>query len=258
MKVERFLPTERLQPFIRSFMITESDSELNNRVLPDTSIAMAFRLKGRTGHVTEKAIENTLPFSVISGLRYSPRLIHYSPQSANLIVMFKEGGAGMFFNEPLHELFGMTVSLCDFMNSQKLIEVEERLAEANSNRQKITIVEQFLISQLNQSHADPLIASAIKTMKATYGNLQVKELLSCLPISRDPFEKRFRKITGTSPKQFSSILRMQHLIGQYSGKVKLTDVALEAGYFDQSHFIKEFKIFSGQTPKEFFKTPPLW
>jgi AraC-like DNA-binding protein len=63
---------------------------------------------------------------------------------------------------------------------------------------------------------------------------------------------------GTSPKQFAAIVRLRNLIDQYSGVDTLTDVAHKAGYFDQSHFIKDFQSFTGKTPKQFFAAPPQW
>jgi AraC-like DNA-binding protein len=98
----------------------------------------------------------------------------------------------------------------------------------------------------------------MQKIKDTNGNLRIKELATSLAISQDPFEKRFRRVIGTSPKQFSNIVRLKHVIEGYQPALSLTDTALAAGYFDQAHFIKEFKSFTGQTPKDFFQAPPAW
>lgn len=82
--------------------------------------------------------------------------------------------------------------------------------------------------------------------------LSVKELSDNLHVSLDVFEKRFRKTVGTTPKQFADIVRMKALIGQAPANGPLLNSALDAGFFDQSHFIRNFKKFTGQTPKEFF------
>jgi methylphosphotriester-DNA--protein-cysteine methyltransferase len=83
-------------------------------------------------------------------------------------------------------------------------------------------------------------------------------LANNLCISNDAFEKRFRKAIGTSPKQFSSIIRMKSIINQKQPGQTFTDLAISSGYFDQPHFNKDFKLFTGQTPLDFFKAPPAW
>jgi AraC-like DNA-binding protein len=65
-------------------------------------------------------------------------------------------------------------------------------------------------------------------------------------------EKRFRQAVGTSPKKFASIVRFKHVIQRYDSGRSLTELAYEAGFYDQAHFIKEFKIFTGDTPEGFF------
>jgi methylphosphotriester-DNA--protein-cysteine methyltransferase len=114
------------------------------------------------------------------------------------------------------------------------------------------------LSELKDTQPDLLIGEAIQQIRLSKGDIKIKELLSGLPISRDPFEKRFRKITGTSPKHFAAIIRLQNLIENYSGAVSLTEAAYSAGYYDQAHFIKDFRSFTGQAPLDFFKTPPMW
>lgn len=228
-----------------------------NRILPDTSIVIAFRLRGQVTF-SDNGSAHTIPQSVISGIRESSKLVDYSANTANLLVIFKEGGAAAFFKEPLHELGDISVSLNYLIQQSKVCAVEEELAAASNDNQRILIVERFLLSELKQTQADGLVAEAIQKIKASKGDIKIKDLLTELPVSRDAFEKRFRKITGTSPKHFSVIIRIKNLIENYSDTISLTEAAYSAGYFDQAHFIKDFRSFTGQTPHDFFKTPPLW
>lgn len=238
-------------------MIIESKNGMVNRLLPDTSLVMAFRLNG-TVTFQDEEIETRLPASAITGLRKTSRLINYSRKSATLLVIFKEGGASAFFYDPLHELFGLHASLDYLLPRRKLEQTEEQLAEAISNRQRVDIVERFLLSELKDPESDLLIQDALSKVRSAKGNIRIKNLIEKLPISRDPFEKRFRRVTGTSPKQFANIIRLRNVIDNYSQEKNLTEAAYRAGFFDQSHFIKDFKTFTGQTPKVFFKSPSFW
>ncbi|QIP15481.1 helix-turn-helix transcriptional regulator [Spirosoma aureum] len=257
MKTEQFLPIDRLKPFIKTFLIIESENGMVNRILPGTSIVMAFKIKGSVSYA-EKGIETSLSVSTITGLRKSHRLLDYSKETATLLVIFQEGGAAVLFKEPLHELFGLSVALDDLIPRSTVDELEERLAEAVSNRHRITIIEQFLLARVQEPVADKLVDTAINEIKRAHGVIRIKDLITNLPISRDPFEKRFRRVIGTSPKQFSSIIRLRSLIADHSEQENLTEAAYLAGYFDQAHFIKDFKSFTGQTPHHFFAAGPYW
>lgn len=257
MNIEEHIPTASLRPFIKTYLIIESREELVNRVLPDTSFTLAFRFKGQVNYITDNKA-NALPVSVLSGLRKSVRLIHYQRNTSTILILFKEAGATAFFKAPLHELFEESVSLDHFLSQQEISLVEEQLAEAKNNLQRVAFIEAFLYSKLDGHHPDQLIFNAIQKIHATNGLVKMKALAKTFYISQDAFEKRFRKTVGASPKQFSSIIRMKSIIHQRKSAQSLTDMAFSGGYFDQPHFNKDFKLFTGQTPTDFFKSPSFW
>lgn len=258
MKFEKYIPSDILKRFIDSFLIIESEDGMESKVLPDTSIMMAFRFKGSVSD-TREGIKNNLPVSVISGLRKSPRVFNYSGGTANFLVKFTEGGAASFFNwPPLHELFETSLPLDHFIYRGVLNEIEDRLAAAENNLQRVAIIEQFILSGIKETRYDQLIFEAVRKIRISNGGIRIRDLAKEFNISQDPFEKRFRKMIGTSPKQFSAIVRLKNLIDKYPEANNLTDAAHTAGYFDQAHFIKDFKSFTGQTPLDFFKTANHW
>jgi AraC-like DNA-binding protein len=158
----------------------------------------------------------------------------------------------------MHELFGEAVPLDNFIRRQQLDDIAEQLAGADSNQACIDMIQCFLLKMMRQqAKPDLLIQEAVRNIRHAGGNLRIKELLQELHISQDAFEKRFRKTTGASPKQFASIVRLRGLIGR-ADTSSLTDLAYEAGYFDQAHFIKDFKSFTGKTPGEFYRSAIYW
>jgi AraC-like DNA-binding protein len=257
MHISHFKPADILKPYIRTFMIIESEHGTENKLLPDTSVVIAFRFRGKITNV-DRGAESTLPFSVISGLRTSSRTIRYSKASAALLVIFNEGGASAFFTLPLHELSCISVPLNEILTDGNLNEIGDKLSEAQSHSKRISIVEQLLIDRLGKTRPDLLILRAVREIRAAKGNIKVTDLLADFPVSRDVFEKRFRSIVGTSPKQFSSVVRFKDLIQHYKPEMSLTEAAYLAGYYDQSHFIKDFRAFTGQSPKDFFRSALWW
>ncbi len=97
----------------------------------------------------------------------------------------------------------------------------------------------------------PAIGDAVRIIKQHNGVVRVKELAASLHISQDAFEKRFRALIGSTPKQYASIIRLRNLITKYPGYASLTEATYQAGYFDQSHFIKDFGLSPGMRQKSF-------
>jgi len=258
MKYSKFLPSAALQPYIREFIILESDMYFDSRTIPDTALVMTFRYKGKVWKI-EREKEEFLPATGISGLRKSVRLFQYEKQTANLLVVFKEGGINAFTRLPAHELFELNISSDNLFPPSQLDELLEQLAGAATGEDRVKIAEVFLLARMNpRSKPDLLIADALQTMKRHSGIVRIKELAASLYVSQDAFEKKFRSTVGATPKQYASIIRMKDLIKKYPTYTSLTDAAYEAGYFDQSHFIKDFRLFTGQTPKDFFSGFQYW
>lgn len=257
MTISEYTPSAPLQPYIKSFKIIESHDAIVNRVMPNTSFALAFRLSGKIAYVNGTG-ETTLPAATFTGLRKTVRIISYAPISSALIVQFNETGTSAFFKHPLYELFGESVSLDDYFPQSEISILEERLAEADTDKLKISVVENFLCSKLVDFRYDPLIVKSIASIHTHRGNLKIKTLANDLYISQDAFEKRFRRVTGASPKQFATIVKLNHIIQQCPRPVSSLDMALCNGYYDQAHFIKDFKTFTGLTPNIFFKSASFW
>ncbi|MDO6433679.1 helix-turn-helix transcriptional regulator [Flavitalea sp. BT771] len=257
MKVEKFLPAIALQPFVREFIIIESDLATDSSTIPDTSMVMSFRYKGRV-QMMEGDEKSNLPATVVSGLRKSSRHFTYEENTSNLLVVFTEGGINAFSRTPAHELFEQHVHSGNLFHSSTLNEILERLAEAANKTDRIKIMQSFLLRHLTNTKADLLIDNALQLIKRQNGIIRVKDLAASLYISQDAFEKRFRTMVGSTPKQYASIVRLRHLINAYPSFHSLTDASYEAGYFDQSHFIKDFRLFTGQTPKDFFRSGQYW
>lgn len=253
----QYQPSEKLQPYVHHYLVMESEHERVNRILPGTQLVMAFRFKGQVSYV-EHNQSKKLSATMVSGLRKTGRLVKYHNSTGNILVVFKEAAAQALFHEPLYELFEETVSL-DLLTGYKNVNVlEEELSRASTHTERLQHIEHFLLARLRQHPPDPLVLSALQHIHNTKGIMRIKELASALCISQDVFEKRFRRQVGVSPKQFSSIVRMQSVIQSGFTKETLAETVFNAGYFDLPHFNKEFKLFTGLTPTDFMRSPVFW
>jgi len=254
MGFDSYIPCDALKPYVQHFAISETINESTYKVLPGTGLVIGFQYKGRLSLI-ENGKLTPLDTSGITGLHDSYRMFSNSAGMGTVLVYFKEAGAPAFFNQPIHELFRESVSLDNFMLRSELLIIEERLCAANTPMEKIAVVEQFLSSRLKKPEQDKLVLAALALIHASKGTIKIKELSKRLHISQSPLEKRFRQAVGTSPKKFASVVRLKQAIHSFSPKHSLTSLGYEAGFYDQAHFIKEFKHFTGETPEAFFAQP---
>ncbi|MBS1687549.1 MAG: AraC family transcriptional regulator [Bacteroidetes bacterium] len=248
MNATHYRPSVSLQPFIRNFLIIEATEDMENKLLPDTSIVMAFCFN----------FPETATCSVISGISGSVRHVRYAKGVKTLLVIFNEAGAASLIKHPLHELYGTYTSLDNLLPMAAVAEIEDRLHEVSTDVQKIEIVENFLVRLLANREQDIPVHLAIQCIKNSKGLVDIKQLANSVFLSLDAFEKRFRRITGTTPKHFSSIVKFRNAVTLYQTSQNMMHAAHGAGYFDQSHFIRNVKRFTGQAPVDFFNSGRFW
>jgi len=133
-------------------------------------------------------------------------------------------------------------------------ELREKMLLAKSNQHRVHIIAGFLLEKLKDHRIQQNgIATAIRFVMESNGRLKVEDLADRFAMSERHFERKFKELAGFTPKRFSRIARFQAVMNNYGNPGKsLLDIAHECGYYDQSHFIHEFKQFSGHHPKAYF------
>lgn len=250
MKFDKHFPTEQLKPYIKYFVVSENDIETEYKVFPSSGLVIGFQYKGQLATLKDKT-ESTLTTSGISGMTDGYKIFKNSADIGTILVYFTEIGFTHFASHPANELFNLSLSLDHIFDKNSITEVEEKLKIATTDEQRIKIVELFLLSQLKNIETDKLIMEAVKLIYQSNGTIRIKELNEKLFISQSPFEKRFRKVVGTSPKKFASIVRFNSVLDNLTETKTLTEICYENNFFDQAHFIKDFKQFTGVTPENF-------
>lgn len=252
MKFVSYTPCDALLPYIALFAISEQSGGPAYKILPGTGLVIGFQYHGSLAYINGN---QTVPLAAsgISGINDTYRVFKGSANIGSVLVFFRDGGAAPFFREPLHELFRESVSLDNFMLRSELLLLEERLCAAGDDARRIKVVEQFLLAKMRPLKPDALVTAAIGLIWQSKGTIRMADLAVRLNTSQSPLEKRFRKTVGATPKKFASIVRLKTIINDADKAASFTAMGYEAGFYDQSHFIKEFKQFTGETPEEFFK-----
>lgn len=245
-----FAPSERLRPFVRVFWVTETAAGVN-AVLPEPALMLGFRFHGSAA-LLDGGIARPLPRVGLVGMRTTLRHMQTSV-GGTVVAVFRTLGAAQLFAAPMNELFGDVVGLADMVDRRALADVEERLAFAQHHAERVALVDAYLCSLLGARPHDPLVAAAVTTIEQAHGAVRIATLAKRLGTSQDPLEKRFRRLVGASPKQLASIVRFRRVVARYATTGTLSALAHDAGYFDQSHLIRDFRAFTGEAPERFLR-----
>lgn len=251
MNYQIWQPIEILRPYVRHLAISSADVLGNYTVLPDTALVIGFQFSGRVSHITEQ-VEVSLDVSGVTGLLDQYRVFKNTAATASILIVFTELGAANFFTTPLHELFGQSLSLEHFFNRSDIHEAREKLEAARTDKERLKIVEAFLLGQLKELKADQMVAGALHHIYQSKGTIRITKLTELLHTSQSPLEKRFRAIVGASPKKFAGIVRARHVLDALNNNDQDTAEYLSA-FYDQAHFIKDFKKFSSMTPEQYLR-----
>ena len=250
MKFDKHFPTEKLKNYIKYYVVSENDAESEYKVFPSSGLVIGFQYNGQLSLIKDQTL-NKLTSAGITGIADSYKIFKNSADIGTILVYFTEIGFTNFASHPANELYNLSLSLDDIFEKSKVNEVEEKLAIATTDKQRIKIVEQFLLTKFKNIQTDKLIVEAVNLIYQSKGTIRIKELNEKLFISQSPFEKRFRKVVGTSAKKFASIVRFNSVLDNMNEAKSLTEICYENNFFDQAHFIKDFKQFTGDTPENF-------
>jgi AraC-like DNA-binding protein len=257
MKYSTFLPPPELAGFVRSFWILEDEVHPQkpyiHRVMADGCAEMIFHYQTRFDEILSG--EKT-EISFHSGLHGPSRFFR------RFIVRQNFGIFGVYlfpfaipslFSIPASELSNEMPDLQALLG-QEGVNLEERMMLAKNNDQRIIIISDFLEKRLARNYRqEPAVFSSISHIIQTKGLTPVQQLAGQSFLSTRQFERKFKAFSGFSPKLYSRIIRFQSALDMYGNSGRsLTEIAYECGYYDQSHFIHDFKEFSGQHPGHFF------
>lgn len=186
----------------------------------------------------------------VSGMQSDYLIIEATPQSSMMGVRFRPGGAHAVFKFSVTELLDSVIELEDIWGSQ-IKTCWEELMDASIPSQKFAILESFLCRQLgHQAQRNPIVDATLPYLSLAGEMPSIGALAQKARVSHKHLIRTYNKVVGMRPKLLSRIYKFQkaiQMLEQNKG-LQWTALAYECGYYDQAHFIKEFKRFSGFNP----------
>jgi len=162
---------------------------------------------------------------------------------------FRPGGAFPFLGVPASEVEDHALSLEDIWGREAGW-LREQILAADSPGAKLDVLERTLLARATTLERHPAVAFAISELS---GMRRVADVVEQIGLSSRRFIQLFHEQVGLTPKRFSRVRRFQDVIAGIETAAQLvwTDLALNCGYYDQAHFIHDFRNFSGLNPAQY-------
>ena len=251
MFIQQFEVIPELQPYVKLIctMDCEDCADTNHiRVLPDTCVELFVNY-------------TSTPLAIIGNELYSrsivtSRMSRYSDVQMRkgagcIAICFYPGAAYRFFNLPMHLLADKTLVLSDLWNVMAG-EIESKLAEARSQEARSAIAQKYLLKKLIRNERNQQLEHCLRKIHLSANYILVSQLSTDTGLSQRHLLRKFQQIAGLSPKEYLRVCRfirsLDHL--KKYPLLSLTEVAYKSAYYDQAHFNRDYKSYTGHTPGE--------
>lgn len=250
-------PDEDLGALVKCYWTLKIPKEVpkeRQQVLSDGCMDMIFNLGDEVFRILLNDEYQLQPRSFILGLITEPMWIQPAGAVETFAVRFHPGCFSHFTRTAMRDLADKDTDLRFLFDQHKVALIESEINRAKDTADRITIIENFLYEILRETtNIEDLVISMIDKILQTDGTVSIKEILKDNPGQRRNLERKFIGQVGTSPKQLCRAIRFQKTLKtMLDSNRTLTDVGYESDFYDQAHFIKDFKDFTGVSPKQFY------
>ncbi len=229
--------------------------ELKNcHVIPDNTIELIFTINPISRKLSGSADCETYA-SHLSGLKTKSQVLQFNGGKIAGI-RFKPEGIYPFLKRDVSDLINASIEPY-LVFGDRIKTLENRVLEAltydRSDAFLVQLIENHFLQDLRDLSRDQLVESIVSNIKRTNGAISIAAIADSAGCSIKTIERRFKEKVGLNPKKYSGLYRLhQSILDIENPADKLSDIAYDNGYYDQMHFIKEVKRYTGLTPKEIF------
>lgn len=245
-----------LKNYIKFFWEIHTDyMELNHKLIPQRNINLRFNLSETPQYVYSDSKENLLEEVFFSGLQdhFINTQLQLTGKAHMFGICFLPDGFYPFLKIPVSELKNQLLGANE-IGFKPATRISERLKEAPDIVTRLTIIEEELVMLLDNNNYTPdSFRQIFDIFRQNDSSFQIVEFCRQNNIGIRKLERMYNKYVGVSAMTYSTLNRFHKSLNQllFADYSKLSDIAYNNGYFDQMHFIKDFKRFSGNTPKNF-------
>ncbi|WP_421871134.1 AraC family transcriptional regulator [Marinoscillum sp.] len=256
MNYQTYQPHPDLEAIVKFYWTLEVPFDKNNekqKIIPDGCVEMTFNFADGIKRYVSDAEYVVHPCAMVMGQRTKSYFIEPLGDVDSFAICFYPYGFANFVNTPLADLVDLEIPIENLFEADPSNELIHQMVHAADTQERIKIIEAFLLSILHErTTIDSIVKSTVDSLIATKGSAAISTILKEDLSKRRKLERQFKNQIGISPKQLGRVIRLQTALNMMlKDAEKLTNVAYESDYFDQAHFIRDFKEFTGVTPGEF-------
>ena len=247
-------PHRSLSKYVKTVLIAEGFAPSVNNNLPLFTNGMPALICGTA--TTPTGIENILQLNLF-GKSTPPEIWDLKKNETVISYFFNPFLLACLFNLSASELAKKSPIDLSKVNPQKTNALRTQLSYAKTTEDKIEALDSLLLHQLNQQQREcEIISYSTDQIMVKSGKEILADVLDKLKLNERTFQRIFKKFVGVTPSQYRRICQFKQSFDQVrNGRFdKLTDVAFNTGFADQSHFIRSFKEFTQVTPKDYKKS----
>jgi AraC-like DNA-binding protein len=246
------VPAAPLESSIASIWFCENEPRpfALERVLPTGAAQLIVNLKEDRTRIYQPGPTEQTSGTVLTGVASRYTLIDTAEQECVAGVAFRPGGTTSFFGLPACEMRDTVIPLEFLWGRSRAVELRQRLLEAPTAAARLDTLERTMLDAWNSARLHPAVSFGLSEFEQRPDIVRIAEVADCAGLSTKRFIEHFKASVGVAPKRYCRILRFQRSLAQAEAgrRVEWTRIALAAGYFDQAHFIHDFRAFAGITP----------
>jgi len=251
----QLLPSPDLSGLVKHYLIIENqaDGKLLHRFFADGHPGLVFSYADPLREYDNRLSASTLPNSFVYGQVNRYHTLISGQRLGLLIVVLHPWGLYTLSGIPGNELTNLQIDCTDVFGRASNQLQEQVLTSADTSN-RISHIETFLRKRRHDSLRElTTVEAAVQLIQQTNGNATIQTLTSTLSLTERSLERKFDKVIGIAPKQFSRIIRLQSCLKTHRQQptLSLTELAYASGYYDQAHFIREFTRLVGLTPSQY-------
>ncbi len=254
MEVRNYIPHPALQEYVFSistvdFLLPEGMKDV---VTPYPSTPFQFLLFYCNNPISMSRTEGDFekqPLSVVTGPQFSRVNLKVHDRLRCIRVDLLPGGMYRILGIPMQEMFDGGFNALDLFGVEMRV-INEKLQHIQDLEESKKIVENFLLNKVVDLKEILPLDSALQTLFKNHGNMSMDKTASLACLSLRQFERKCKNRLGMNPKTYARILRFSkaYRLHEAFPHLNWTEIAYKAGYYDQMHLIRDFKVFAGVNP----------
>lgn len=255
MEYREYKPQNKLSAFIECYWSARADQppfREQESLIPDGTIELMFNFGDDYAQITNDGKKKVKGSHVI-GIRKQSLFITQTQKQDFFCIRFKLGGTYPFFKIPAY-LFKNAFFGIDELFGEEYKELEERLSETQNNERRVEITEAYLLGKMDTDNDYPFVQACSGRLLRSSPK-KIHNLAADFNTTYKTIERKFKRVIGLTPEELLKVRRFNKAVhSMYSCRYpSLSAVAIACGYYDQSHFIREFKQLTRYTPRQFLK-----